>query len=184
MNIALIGPQGSGKSTLVFSLSSFFRKKGFKTGCANFDLNAKKLKFNAFFDARKMEKSQDKLLLNFWMVKKKFNDDCKDFDFVFIDLGASLDTLITTNFSDIADVFLFISTEFNGPAELNTIKKIISSIIGGKPVIVIKSKSDLKKKTTLITAGNYGKNEFLEVCGVDRMGFEEIYKAVENLREH
>lgn len=181
MKIALIGTPGSGKSTLVFSLASFFKKKGFRTGSANFDFNAKKLKFQAFFDVRKIEKNQDKLLSNFYEIKKDFDGECEGFDFIFIDLGVPLDVLLTSEFPDLADVFFFVCSDFNDLNALNSLKAFLSKTFG-KPVVILKSKSDLKKKRTLMSSFSIAK-PFIEVCGVDRRGFDEVYKIISALSE-
>jgi GTPase SAR1 family protein len=181
MKIAIIGTPGSGKSTLVFSLASFFKKKGFKTGSANFDFKAKKLKFHAFFDIRKIEKNEEKVVSNFQVIKKVFDGACEGFDFVFIDLGIPLDVLLTSEFPELADVFFFVCSDFNDLNALHSLQGFLSKAFD-KTTIVLKSKSDLKKKKTLMSNFSTGK-PFIEVCGVDRRGFDDVYKAVSSLNE-
>ncbi len=180
MKIAVIGTPESGKSTLVFSLEFFFRKKGFKTGSVNFDLNAKKLKFKPFLDIRKIEKNQEKLLSNFQTIKKYLDRECSGLDFVFIDLGVPLDTLLTTDLPEIADAFLFVFADFSNLNVLNSLHAFLGKAFGDKPVLILKNKSDLKKRKTLMSSFSSEK-PFIEVCGVDRRGFEEIYSFVSEL---
>ncbi|MCL5011583.1 MAG: ATP/GTP-binding protein [Candidatus Marsarchaeota archaeon] len=184
MKIAVIGTPGSGKSTLVFSLELFFRKKGFKTGSANFDFNAKKLKFKPFFDVRKTEKNLEKFLSNLQTAKKYFNSECEDLDFVFIDIGAPLETLLTTNLPEIADAFLFVFADFSDLSVLNALHTFLSDAFKGKPVVFLKGKSDLKKKKTLMSSFSNAKQLFIEVCGVDRRGFDEVYSLILSLKEN
>jgi|GEM_PF-2660623 len=178
MRIAVFGTPGSGKSTLVFSLESFFRKKGFKTGSANFDFNVKKLKFKPFFDVRKFEKSQSKMFLNFQSVKKRFDSACEGLDFVFIDLGVPLDVLLTSELPELADVFFFVLSDFSDLNVLKSLDGFLREVLG-KPVVILKSKSDLKKKRTLVLTSEFSQEKpYIEVCGVDRRGFDEVYKTV------
>lgn len=166
--IAIIGPAGVGKSTLVYSFSKHLQKRGLSVACANLDPACKHIRFEAVFDVRKHYDSQKVMkdcdlgpnaalkriyeqIASDGKLDRALSKKAKGADVVLLDTAGSLELfllgLFPKNLSKIADcVFFVVDGQMAQDKKDSVLIKTIASLLRLKsklPVLSVVNKADL-----------------------------------------
>lgn len=200
--IAVIGPEGGGKSLFSYNFSLFLNKRGISTGIANMDPECRHIKYKPFFDIRqeKMRASKGENLtlrtyyafsMNERMRKLRNSIRQSGKEWVILDFRAGADQAIlhhetTSLLSEFADCIIYLEGYEGADDEfLEEICRIIHERTDRIVIPVVNEREKKRGRKVLLSAftflrkGECGK--VIRINAVERNGFPELLSEIKAL---
>ncbi|MFH1779727.1 MAG: ATP/GTP-binding protein [Candidatus Micrarchaeota archaeon] len=174
MNIGVLGADGSGKTTLIYSLSKHLSKNKVPVKSYNFDVSVKHLPYPVDFDVRKKVKKKE---LEDGYSKLFFE---KTKDVVFYDLGGGIDFFLQNkNLLKKFNLLLYVCEDY-GEKTLDALQDLLVKAFN-TPVFVVVNKIDLKKSfsTSVFESVPVRKRKIARVSAWEKTGLHALAKQLD-----
>ncbi|WP_456370807.1 ATP/GTP-binding protein [Geoglobus sp.] len=172
MNVVILGPAGSGKSSLAKEFSRFLRDLGYTVAVVNLD-PASPPRYSAHSDVREFVRTEDVMareglgingaLLRSMELALEFIDDLiprEPFDFTIYDTPGQLELFMYTDFGErfveklgpfTAGVFLADASRLSTPAQYSAMvaQSAVVTLMLGIPSLTVFNKADVKEVSSL-----------------------------------
>jgi len=209
-SIAVVGPQGSGKSTFCFNFAKHLQKHGVRTSLANANYFCRHITYKPDYDVRNSKEIRKayRRYKDQWpkfyaamletMSKDRKLSALRESSFLFLDFSIPLEYLLFFRhqmkaFYSLSDRVVLLSGEnfrtHSGDSAIRATAKLMENVSGRQVTPVFNrpglEKPQSERQATLIDAILSGDpdrpSDILEINAIERLGFEALAKELKLL---